>query len=61
MSDGGKGSRPRPYSVSQAQFGDNWDAIFKKKKHENGDQRITKEGKLEEYHDGTWIEKENNK
>jgi hypothetical protein len=24
----GKGSRPRPYSVSQAQFGSNWDAIF---------------------------------
>jgi hypothetical protein len=28
----GKGSRPRPYSVSQATFGDNWDNIFKKKK-----------------------------
>jgi hypothetical protein len=23
-----KGSRPRPYSVSQAQFGQNYDAIF---------------------------------
>jgi hypothetical protein len=32
MSNGGKGSAPRPYSVSQAQFGDNWDAIFSKKK-----------------------------
>lgn len=27
----GKGSRPRPYSVSQEQFGNNWDAIFGKK------------------------------
>lgn len=27
----GKGSRPRPYSVSQAEFGNNWDAIFGKK------------------------------
>jgi hypothetical protein len=27
-----KGSRPRPYSVSQAQFGNNYDAIFGKKK-----------------------------
>ena len=27
-----KGSRPRPYSVSQEQFGNNYDAIFKKDK-----------------------------
>jgi hypothetical protein len=26
-----KGSRPRPYSVSQKQFGNNYDAIFGKK------------------------------
>jgi len=26
-----KGSRPRPYSVSQEQFGNNYDAIFRKK------------------------------
>ena len=25
-----KGSRPRPYSVSQNQFGKNYDAIFRK-------------------------------
>jgi len=25
-----KGSRPRPYSVSQTQFGNNYDAIFRK-------------------------------
>jgi len=31
MSDGGKGSNPRPFSVSQQQFGDNFDAIFRKK------------------------------
>ena len=27
----GKGSRPRPYSVSQATFANNYDAIFGKK------------------------------
>jgi hypothetical protein len=32
MGDGGKGSAPRPYSVTQEQFGNNWDAIFGKKK-----------------------------
>jgi len=31
MSDGGKGSSPRPYSVDQKTFGDNYDAIFRKK------------------------------
>lgn len=31
MSAGGKGSAPRPYSVSQEQFNSNWDAIFGKK------------------------------
>jgi hypothetical protein len=29
--DSGKGSRPRSYSVSQEEFGKNWDAIFGKK------------------------------
>ena len=32
MSDGGKGSNPRPYSVDKKTYDDNWDAIFKKKK-----------------------------
>ena len=32
MGDGGKGSRPRPYSVDQKTFDNNWDAIFKKGK-----------------------------
>jgi hypothetical protein len=29
---GGKGSRPRPYSVDQKTFDNNWDNIFNKKK-----------------------------
>ena len=32
MADGGKGSSPRPYSVSQAEFDNRWDNIFKKDK-----------------------------
>jgi hypothetical protein len=31
MSDGGKGSAPRPYSVDQKTFSNNWDNIFGKK------------------------------
>jgi hypothetical protein len=32
MSDGGKGSKPRPFSVSQDEYADRFDAIFGKKK-----------------------------
>lgn len=28
MSHGGKGSRPRPYSVTQQEYDTRWDAIF---------------------------------
>ena len=31
MGDGGKGSSPRPFSVSQEEFGNNFDRIFGKK------------------------------
>ena len=30
MSDGGKGSNPRPFSVDQNTYGKNFDAIFRK-------------------------------
>jgi hypothetical protein len=32
MSDGGKGSTPRPFNISRKEFENNWDAIFKKDK-----------------------------
>jgi hypothetical protein len=35
MSDGGKGSKPRPFSVDQETFNDNWDRIFKKQSWDN--------------------------
>lgn len=41
---GGKGSRPRPYSVSQEEFGDRFDAIFGKK-DKNMQVRVAEEGK----------------
>jgi hypothetical protein len=31
MSDAGKGSSPRPYSVSQNEFANNWERIFRTK------------------------------
>jgi hypothetical protein len=30
MSDGGKGSRPRPFSVSNQEYAQRWDAIFRR-------------------------------
>ena len=30
MSDGGKGSRPRPFSISQAEYDARWDTIFRR-------------------------------
>lgn len=36
MSDGGKGSKPRPFSVDQKTFDSNWDAIFGKKEDNTG-------------------------
>ena len=35
MSDGGKGSAPRPYSVDKETFDNNWNNIFGKKKVED--------------------------
>jgi hypothetical protein len=32
MSDGGKGDKPRPLSVSQEEFDNRWDNIFRKEK-----------------------------
>ncbi len=31
MPDGGKGSKPRPFSVDQKTFDSNWDNIFNKR------------------------------
>jgi hypothetical protein len=50
MSDGGKGSKPRPFSVSQEEYDNRWDAIFGKKKKteaEKFDEAINKD----EYYD----------
>ena len=34
MSDGGKGSSPRPLSVSNQEYAERWDAIFGREKRE---------------------------
>lgn len=55
MSDGGKGSAPRPYSVSQEQFASNWDLIFKNKQKEKYSASI----RLQEQQDGRSVHQNN--
>ena len=35
MGDGGKGSKPRPFSVSQKEYDERWDAIFGRDKEKS--------------------------
>jgi hypothetical protein len=46
MSDGGKGSKPRPFSVSQEEFDKRFDLIFGQKKKLSEEQAINEVSKL---------------
>lgn len=54
MSDGGKGSKPRPFSVSQKEYDSRWDAIFGRdlKEEKTIDDKI-----LETYNDERLVSK----
>jgi hypothetical protein len=45
MAEAGKGSKPRPFSVSQEEFDNRWEAIFSKKDkpadEQSADEEIT--------------------
>jgi hypothetical protein len=40
MSDGGKGSKPRPFSVSHEEWSNRWDAIFGRDLKDDTKERI---------------------
>jgi len=42
-SDGGKGSSPRPFSVSQAEYDARWDAIFGRDLKDNSTEEVEDE------------------
>jgi hypothetical protein len=42
MNDGGKGSSPRPYSVSNEEYANRWDAIFNRDKQEEALDNLAK-------------------
>jgi hypothetical protein len=39
MSDGGKGSNPRPFSIANDEYAKRWDAIFSRDLKEQEDQK----------------------
>ena len=43
MNDGGKGSTPRPFSVSNEEYASRWDAIFGRDKPKEQEPDITVE------------------
>jgi hypothetical protein len=43
MSDGGKGSTPRPFSVSNEEYAARWDAIFGRDKPKEPESKIADE------------------
>jgi len=47
MLDGGKGSSPRPFSISQKEFDERWEKIFKKKEKDEYIKEEIKEDKKE--------------
>ena len=49
MPDGGKGSKPRPFSVDQKTFDNNWDNIFKKRPSDYQDVLSTEDTMLDAF------------
>jgi hypothetical protein len=43
MSDGGKGSKPRPFSVADQEYANRWDAIFNRDSETDKPTRNNKE------------------
>lgn len=48
MSDGGKGSKPRPFSVSNEEYANRWDAIFGRDKMSDITEKAKRERALDE-------------
>jgi len=58
MSDGGKGSKPRPFSVDQETFENNFDRIFSKKKNTLPEYELNKStGEVQKVDDNTGVTK----
>lgn len=58
MSDGGKGSKPRPFSVTQDEYNNRWDAIFGRdlKKEDELKENLSKQLEAESHRLGLYNE-----
>ena len=52
----GKGSNPRPFSVSQQEYDTRWDAIFRRDlpAEPKEEYRVNKQGQTERLREGQW-------
>lgn len=57
MSDGGKGSKARPFSVTQEEYSRRWDMIFARDldTDREGTIRVNKQGQREVFREGVWV------
>ena len=53
MSDGGKGSKPRPISVSDEEYANRWDAIFQRDKTSDASTKNSENERLSMYKNDT--------
>ena len=57
MSDGGKGSSPRPYSVTNDEYANRWDAIFAREKQEQAPNVLVEVKSLDSVNGSTTVSK----
>jgi hypothetical protein len=48
MSDGGKGSAPRPFSVTQDEYAKRWDAIFQRDLPKEDEEKVEEKEKTQD-------------
>ena len=58
MSDGGKGSKARPFSVSQYEYDTRWDAIFARDLQEKALDELVRENERLGLYDAPIVEKD---
>jgi hypothetical protein len=58
MTDGGKGSKPRPFSISQEEYASRWDAIFQRDGLDDKDKKQVDEHKQASYNSDSTEQKD---
>ena len=56
--EAGKGSKPRPFSISQAEYDARWDAIFSRDGLDDNKEKVVDKNQENKYNNNTETEKE---